>query len=276
MPMQPYNDCVSSILDEPLKNRLQSISNTIETHANLYIERAAHGNTYTINPILHTRGSDPFIVNDIRKSELINLYDYNMVQRHPGRTTYDQILVSANEKCPFCGGIGRPKSLDHYLPKANYPQYSVLPQNLIPACRDCNTGKSNDLALEPGQQPIHPYFDHDRFFVDQWVFGRIIETHPCSIFFFAQMPAGWSEIDFQRASNHFSDFDLSKRYSIQAAEELGVVVDQRKGYLATCSPDEFSNFLRSVSNAPSLFANHWKKIMYQTLAGNRWFCTTEF
>lgn len=275
-PLQSYNSCVGSIIDELLRSRMLMVSNTIETYATLYIHQASLGNTCSIAPLVHVRGEDPLVIGDVRKSELVNLYDYYMVQRQPGRLTYDQILVAANEKCPFCGGIGRPKSLDHYLPKANYPQFSVLPQNLVPACRDCNTGKSNDLAQEPGQQPIHPYFDADCFFMDQWVFGRVIETFPPSIEFYTRRPENWSDIDFQRASNHFSDFDLSIRYSIQAAEELGVIVDQRKGYLAASPPGDFSTFLRSISNSPSLFANHWKKVMYQTLANSQWFCSTTF
>lgn len=273
---ESYRACAQSIIDEVLQNRILSVSNPIEDGALIYIDYAIRGITYSIPPIIHARGTDPIIIGDVLKSELVKLYDYYMVQRHPGRSAYDQILVAANEKCPFCGGIGRPKSLDHYLPKANYPQFSVLPQNLVPACRDCNTGKSNDLAQNPSQQPLHPYFDADRFFLDQWVFGRVIETLPCSIEFYTCPPADWNDTDSQRVTNHFSGFDLSKRYSIQAAEELGIVVDQRKGFMSNLPPADFSNFLRSVSRAPSLFANHWKRVMYQTLADSEWFCSTMF
>ena len=38
--------------------------------------------------------------------------------------------------CPMCGGFGN-GTLDHYLPKDTYPEFSVFSKNLIPAC-NCN------------------------------------------------------------------------------------------------------------------------------------------
>lgn len=274
--IQSFNDCTSSIIDLNLKQRLLDISNYIEATSTHYFDQATLGTVYTIPPLKHPRGADPFIVADVLKSELVNLYDYNMVKRNPGRVLYDKILVAADEKCPFCGGIGRPRSLDHYLPKANYPQFSVLPQNLVPSCRDCNTDKSNDLAEKESKQPIHPYFDADKFFLDQWIFAKVLPTAPCSILYHTTTPTGWSDAEANRVSNHFKDFDIAKRYSIQAAEELGTLIDQRRGYLSACTPSEFSDYLASVANANSLFANHWKKIMYQTLAADLWFCCQTF
>jgi 5-methylcytosine-specific restriction endonuclease McrA len=62
--------------------------------------------------------------------------------------------------CPMCGSpsIG---TLDHYLPKEDYPEFSVLPSNLLPACSLCNSGAKGRTykgALS-GERFIHPYFD---------------------------------------------------------------------------------------------------------------------
>jgi hypothetical protein len=82
---------------------------------------------------------------------------YFVPEEKPARTIYDSLLNSAKEKCPFCGGIGTPRNLDHFLPKAHFPQFSVLPRNLIPACRDCNMdGKGHAFATNAEDQIILP------------------------------------------------------------------------------------------------------------------------
>lgn len=267
--IQSYSLCLASVLDLNLKGRLNGISGFIDNVSKEYVDRAKIGSVHSIPPLIHPRGEDPVVTSDVRKSELLKLYSYHMVDRQPGRGLYDVILVSAKEQCPFCGGIGRPKSLDHYLPKANYPQYAVLPQNLVPCCRDCNTEKSNSLAAVEDEQAIHPYFDNDKFFLEQWVFATVSLTHPCSLVYFCDPPNEWSDIEKNRALNHFRDFNIGARYSVQAADELSGLVDLRRGFLADISAEEFSSYLASVSSSASYFSNHWKKVMYQTLAQDR-------
>lgn len=273
--IESYSSCANSIVQPVLRQRMLDACADIETAALAYLNNAREGTLFSIPPIFAVRGEDPVVLQAVHKSELISLYDYNMVQRHPGRDYYDQILIAANEKCPYCGGIGRPQSLDHYLPKAHFPQYSVHPQNLVPSCRDCNTGKSNDLAINADSQYIHPYLDPDHFFLDQWVQARVVYTDPCYIQFFTSTPQTWPAVDANRAVNHFNEFDLGKRYAIQAGDELSVIVDQRRGYLVDLSPQDFSSFLQSVANA-RLSPNHWKRVMYQALSIDQRFCSTAF
>jgi len=39
--------------------------------------------------------------------------------------------------CPFCGNPLKPLTLDHFIPKSIWPDYSILPNNLIPQCKSC-------------------------------------------------------------------------------------------------------------------------------------------
>lgn len=271
-----YDTCVSGVEAGDLKNRLVACHDTIDERNNEYINQANAGNLSSLLPLITMRNEDPIVIGNVSKSELVKLYDYYMVQRQPARGIYDAILVAANDKCPFCGGIGRPKTLDHYLPKANYPQFSVLPYNLVPACRDCNTGKSNSLATNVNEQVIHPYFDADFYFSVQWIFARVVQTEPCSLEFFVTPPVTWQDVPKERVKQHFKDFDLAKRYSIQTAEELSTVMDQRRGFMREFTPERFCEYLRSVVSSSALFANHWKRVMYQALANDVWFCTKQF
>lgn len=68
--------------------------------------------------------------------------------------------------CPYCG-IQSNVTVDHYLPKDVFPQFSVFSLNLVPACSDCqNKGhkgtKHPERKRRINPSParfIHPYLD---------------------------------------------------------------------------------------------------------------------
>lgn len=62
--------------------------------------------------------------------------------------------------CPMCGSH-HPGSVDHYLPRESFPEFSILLCNLVPACSHCNSGVKQERykgASKP-ERFIHPYFD---------------------------------------------------------------------------------------------------------------------
>ena len=67
-------------------------------------------------------------------------------------------LVSLAEgRCPICGAsFGYSQvSLDHVLPKSEYPSLAILPLNLVPICLYCNMRKNSKI----GERIFHPYFE---------------------------------------------------------------------------------------------------------------------
>lgn len=74
----------------------------------------------------------------------------------PRDIVYKKILA-LSYWCPYCT-IVQVQSLDHYLSKASFPEFSIFPKNLVPACDSCNTpGKRHK---EDGRRVlVHPYFD---------------------------------------------------------------------------------------------------------------------
>lgn len=66
---------------------------------------------------------------------------------------------SSPEVCPMCGGF-HPRTLDHYLPKANFATWAIFSKNLVPAC-GCNMARG-DVVKHINDQNIrilHPYYD---------------------------------------------------------------------------------------------------------------------
>ena len=65
-------------------------------------------------------------------------------------------------ECPFCGSPFFPNTLDHFLPKDDWPEYSICQNNLVPQCKDCAPKKGKKYHSSIGNCAIfiHPmYFD---------------------------------------------------------------------------------------------------------------------
>jgi hypothetical protein len=251
----------------PLHPKLTSAEAALKQNAVGYRNLAVAGNLYTLRGV---SGEDPVVIAGLRKSDLVSLYEtYFRGKNKPGRSLYDSLLTAANEKCPYCGGIGRPRNLDHFMPKAKFPQFSVLPVNLIPSCRDCNMdGKGRKFLSTADKQIIHPFLEALHFFDEQWIFANYhaaVDSDPSYIEYFVSPPNAWSALDKARVQQHFVDFDIAKRYSIEASLHLNEIEAQIGALLKVDKNIDFKEILLHpvISSAP--FANHWKRIMYISL-----------
>lgn len=61
--------------------------------------------------------------------------------------------------CSMCGAETH-KTVDHFLPRSPWAEFSFFSLNLVPSCGTCNTKRGN-RANAPGTTPrlLHPYFD---------------------------------------------------------------------------------------------------------------------
>lgn len=64
------------------------------------------------------------------------------------------------QSCPMCGSSVT-GSVDHYLPKEDFPEFSVMAANLVLACSHCNSGVKGRTfrGATPNERFLHPYFD---------------------------------------------------------------------------------------------------------------------
>lgn len=274
-PLILYQMCVNSITDENLRNRLSILTNEISMTAQDYKQKAIAKRLYTITP--NNCGKNEIALGSVTKKELNEVYSRHMVDKSkPARSTYDFLLSRAPlNRCPFCG-IGQATTLDHYLPKTKYPQLSVLSLNLIPSCKDCNTGKGTSVATTEATQNLHPYFDQDKFINEQWLFAQIIHTVPMVIQFYVEAPVDWDDTSKKRVSAHFNDFKLASRYSIEASTELSFL----KNLLSNMQPmsiETVRELLDSMARSHSdKHQNSWQTAMYQILSASTWYCDRGF
>ena len=177
--------------------------------------------------------------------------------------------------CPFCG-FGQATTLDHYLPKAKFPQLSVLPSNLVPSCKDCNTSKSARIVTTKQKQCLHPYFDHHNFIDQQWLHGEVRHTKPATIRFFVKVPGHWDDISKARVQSHFKDFNLSSRYSLEASHRLAFLGDLFANLVWLDSVAVRQQLTGAAESGARQHVNSWETAMFQALAESDWYCDGGF
>ncbi|MEZ3416206.1 HNH endonuclease [Pantoea dispersa] len=261
--MESYQRCVSGIIEQESRDMYMSYSAELEAMTNSYIEKALLGELYQL-PHQGRIRDESIIVRELTKGHMTKLYSYYMVGKDAGRYIYDLILTTAKNVCPYCGGIGFATTLDHYLPKSIFPQFAVSPENLIPACKDCNVEKKDTVVQNYHEQPFHPFYD-DEFDVVEWIDAEIISISPLVLNFFANPPELWSPEFRARALNHFEKFKLAIRYSVMAADEIEIIKHLRRNVLRDVPDELFRNYLLDVSTSMG-FVNGYKAVLYRRLS----------
>lgn len=137
---------------EPTKTHLSHIKTDI-THADSQYQDCGEKNLLkTMTPItLNTPQKDSLKKCYKNKTTLIDLIINEI------RSAQD---VFHDMYCPFCG-FHNPIEIDHYLPIAEFPEFSFIPINLIPICPKCNKAKSNSWIENDERLFLNKYFDDD-------------------------------------------------------------------------------------------------------------------
>jgi len=170
-------------------------------------------------------------------------------------------------------GFGEASTLDHYLPRIQYPEYSVFAMNLIPACARCNLLKGEVVGDLPQQQHLHAYFHQlpnlpllfCRVVIDS---GRVVvsfglrnnwRVHPDLL---------------GRLSYHFDRLRLANRFRREATTELGDRGATFRRYIGdTDNYATLRDYLRTEARdlRESIGPNHWKTALYAALSKTRAF-----
>lgn len=271
-----FDACVNAIGNLPL--RALHIANRPHIQlANANFDAASQISVWTGLPRVPRGNPGVLIAGGLSKQHLMNLYtDYMVGTTGPSRDIYDDLLTAAGGSCPFCGGLGHAWTLDHYLPKANFPAYSVHPNNLVPCCRDCNSGKNASFGHHAHDQALHPYLDQPHFFEERWIIATLHWANPILLRFECVPPDHWTIPDKGRVRSHFISYKLAYRFSVQAGGEIAKVVQLRANSLKRLSPDSFQDFLLDNANSPDFVLNGWSRTMYTALAASDWFVQVDF
>lgn len=258
-----FLECISTVNDIQLKQDYDNCKDIIED-AELDFDQKFP--LYQIHQI----SQNNIVLGNIGKEEMEKVYTYRMVKTTmPGNKFYNILKSSAPYgKCPLCS-IRSVDTLDHYLPKAKFPVFSVTPLNLIPACTPCNVGKKISFPTNSTEQTFHPYYDNVE--TESWIKANVLQTNPISFNYFVDCPDHWSQTQKDRAENHFNAFKLNELFSSHANEELRGSRLQLQN-LFNSNPSLLINHLNdSYLSRLELGVNSWQSVMYYSLLNDDWF-----
>jgi 5-methylcytosine-specific restriction endonuclease McrA len=263
-----FLDCIENLQDVNLKTRLTAVKQLIDSAANEFDNKVTKGQLHTVN-------RERLVNGNVTAKELEDVYTSGMVKRKAGRKYYDKIMISAPQGiCPLCSQRVV-STLDHYLPKTEYPRLSVTPINLIPSCSDCNKLKFTNYPTKPFEEPLHPYYDDIEN--DIWLSATIVHTTPPSVKFDIIPPNNWSQLLVDRTVFHFQSLSLGKLYSVHAGVVLAQI--QRRLYklhqdLGAVGVKKHLEEEAETTSCENL--NSWQTAMYKAMAADNWFCNGGF
>jgi 5-methylcytosine-specific restriction endonuclease McrA len=210
-PWQLYAVCLSSLRSEDRRSRLGDHRDDVLEAARRYIPAAAAGALHDLKD-LRDQPNDK-----ADQAALLWAYKQGLVQNTAGRRHYDELLARAPQgRCPFCGHRDV-STLDHQLPKASYPLLAITPDNLVPACSDCNHRKNDAVAASTDTQTLHPYFEDASS--GRWLFARVVSHDPVAVLFFAEPASTFSTTMQTRIRHQFTQLRLAALYGMQASRQ---------------------------------------------------------
>lgn len=260
------DDCIQNMRDRVghPKNRILASKLEICKKGEEYDSLAIKGELSTITE--HDE-----LLGGATKDDMVKLYNNKFVRKgEGGRKYYDAIkLLAPMGRCPFCGQRDV-QTLDHYLPKSKYPAYAVTPYNLIPACSDCNHDKLESTFQNRKEETIHPYYDD--FTDETWIMAKMVEEEPITFEFNVDYPKSWSDIKYQRAKNHFEEFNLNELYKPYACEEFrGCVFRLTRLFKKGGKELAIEHLEESIEEKNHIRLNTWQAAMYEAIIESDWF-----
>ncbi|MCW2411366.1 MULTISPECIES: HNH endonuclease [unclassified Sphingobium] len=264
-----YEAARARFADKNLKQRLSDGQAAVMALGNDFIALGNDGQLHTIAP-------DPAVPPAIQPGDMQRLYTSGLLRKKSdARNYYDRLRLSSPFRvCPFC--LHRPvRSLDHYLPKAQYGAYAVLPANLVPSCRDCNSDKDIFAPETRSSSIIHPYFDH----IDDepWLGCEINNLDGfCTATFFISS-AAISEDLRPRLISHMEALNLFDLYDVEGARELNEMAAALKKTFDTSGATGVQSLCETIADSRSALANnYWRSVLWRAAANNEQFRSLEW
>ncbi|GIP25409.1 hypothetical protein J23TS9_05390 [Paenibacillus sp. J23TS9] len=220
------------------------------------------------------------ITDENDKVALESCYSRNPNGYFEGRVVTQIIEIQTPQhknNCPYCG-LDSPRTIDHYLPISDFPEYSVFPPNLIPCCSYCNSKKNDRWLGVDGQRLfINMYYDNidnlqkylfcntrfDNERTDEYYFAPLIT--------FAIQNTGVIPIETYRViESHYTKLDLTKQFSKKIEEQISVIMDKvyhgaRIEVIQESLNDDYDNHIRMYGR------NFWRTSFLEEIKGNALF-----
>lgn len=183
------------------------------------------------------------------------------------KTITNQSIQDQN-KCPYCR-INKPNTIDHYLPKNQYPEYSILPINLIPCCGECNSLKGENWINDGVRIFINFYFDKIpkcKFLKAELTFNILNIKDTTNVKFIFDENSIENEYIKKILKSHYQKLNLLNIYSQYVNEEISNLYDSINDEDIESADDIYKSVKRELKMLEKNYGlNYWKAVLYRAV-----------
>lgn len=215
--------------------------------------------------------SSNFVSNSVETIEvkgcLIHCYDNSTAELNKLKKQINEAQpYEIRSRCQLCG-IDSSSTLDHYLPKNDFPEYSVFSKNLVPCCNVCNINKGNKWIENGKRLFLNLYYD--KILEKDFLSAKIIIEDDTPIVEFEIIDQDLNSYFSELISNHFKELNLFDRYKQEANRILSLIKYELKNYdLINSDITLIKKWLKQAADSKKdcYGTNSWKALIYDALA----------
>ncbi len=199
----------------------------------------------------------------VHKADLLSLYSYQFkIVRDLRLEIQRQQPQVVRFTCQHCT-LTSNESLDHFVPKDEFPEFAVHPLNLLPICLKCNQHKSHVWRKAGVRKAFNLYLD--RLPDEQYLFVdvKIDKYREIDFEFYLEKPKTVSKAMFALIESHFESLHLFSRMREKAIPVISELINTVSSRLGNLSYPEIAVEIKEAANSNKLEfgPNYWKSVV---------------
>ncbi len=203
---------------------------------------------------------------------------YDEVQEGRRLENLRSLLLSAANRCPFCG-ISEADELDHHLPRSKFELLAIYARNLVPICHKCNNKKRTITGENPEESFIHIYYEKTPENIQFFHANTSIIEDGIIVKFEIKKFSDISELLYKQLSFQIKRINLDKRLEKEINIFLSAfVVSLEEIYGENKNFEKVKQFLQSNIKYfnDSFGLNDWRTVLLISLLKCDQFCDGGF
>jgi len=132
--------------------------------------------------------------------------------------------------CPYCGNPVTPTTLDHFMPKDLWAEYSMYPNNLVPQCVDCAPIKSDFYYCKTSKSClfIHPLYNDVLSKIGISITTEIIGKEKFNFKVTCKYDPSIQKDELERIILHLNNLDISNRVKDYCRRKIKTITKEQK------------------------------------------------
>ena len=270
--LKPYDLPSIGFYEELVLTKKNSVKNPdfktrlVSYKANIGLNFTQYDTYYVDNNLTSMIPSD---FNAQQKTDILSLYSYSnsAISKLKIKLTTSEYNRVENT-CQNCT-IGEVSSFDHYLPKDEFPEFSVHPKNLIPSCSKCNGKKSINWRNGLNSLFLNLYLD---VLPDiQYLFVVVDQT--LDFTFIIENRNHINTDLFSIIESHFVKLDLTKRFKENSNKVVSELINSINSTKNKLPRAEIINSVIETENSNKVLygSSYWQSVLKIALVQNNEF-----